>query len=62
VQDAKYVLSTESVHVGSARIAAELAMIIGGSEFWCKWKRAQISGKQGLASLYGFGNPQLQSE
>jgi hypothetical protein len=61
VQDPKDVRSTESVHVGSAQIAAELATIIDGSEFWRKWKTAQNGGKPGLTSLYAFGNPQLQS-
>jgi hypothetical protein len=50
------------VHVGSARIAAELATIIGGSNLRRKWKTAQNSGKAGLASLYRFGYRQLQSK
>ena len=61
VKHAKDFRSTEWFHVGSARIVAELAMIIAASNHRRKWKTAQYGGKQGLASLYRFGYPRLQS-
>ena len=62
VQDPKDVRSTELVHLGSARNCRTACHDYERKQILTQVETAQSGGKQGFASLYGFGNPQLQSD